>query len=87
VCCLTCHLLLSICILFEISLFSQGLYKWPSGAVYDGEFVNGQREGQGNYTYSDGGQYVGAWKACRRDGSGYVTPIVAPLNDPLMYLV
>ena len=48
----------------------KGLFKWPDGAVYDGEFVNGQREGHGKYTFSDGGQYNGSWKDGRYDGFG-----------------
>jgi hypothetical protein len=81
---LTCNLLSSIFLKFPNS--SQGLYKWPSGAVYDGEFVNGQREGRGKYTYSGGGKYKGAWKACRRNGFGYVTPVVTSWNGPVMFL-
>jgi MORN repeat len=70
-----CHLLFSIC--FRLTFLSQGLYKWPSGAIYDGQFVNGQQEGKGKYTYSDGGKYTGTWKACRRNGLGYVTRVAA----------
>jgi hypothetical protein len=51
VCVLTCHLLLSN--YFFISS-PQGLFKWPDGAMYDGEFVNGQREGHGKYTFNHG---------------------------------
>ena len=53
----------------------QGLFKWPDGAVYDGEFVNGQREGHGKYTFGDGVRYNGAWKEGRYDGFGYVTTL------------
>ena len=49
------------------------LNTWPDGAVYDGDFVNGQRQGHGKYTFADGGQYEGAWKDGRYDGFGECT--------------
>jgi hypothetical protein len=42
------------------------------GTTYRGTFVNGMREGFGNYTGSDGAVYVGEWKADKRHGFGKV---------------
>lgn len=39
-----------------------GVYKWKSGNVYKGQFVNDQREGHGIMIWSDGTKYEGNWK-------------------------
>lgn len=43
---------------------------YPNGEIYDGEYVNGIREGKGNYTYLNGDVYEGDWKENKRDGIG-----------------
>jgi hypothetical protein len=35
-----------------------GKFSWPDGALYEGEFRNGVREGHGLYLFSDGGTLV-----------------------------
>lgn len=44
------------------------------GAVYDGEFVNDKREGEGTYSFAEdeeeGGVYVGSWKDGYAHGQG-----------------
>ena len=44
------------------------------GAVYDGEFVNDKREGEGTYLFAEdeeeGGVYVGSWKGGYAHGQG-----------------
>ena len=32
----------------------KGKFKWPSGAVYEGDWVNGKWHGRGKYTYANG---------------------------------
>ena len=40
-----------------------GIGTWPNGDRYEGDWVNGQRTGQGKYFYSSGGGvYTGEWK-------------------------
>ena len=42
------------------------------GSIYEGEFKNGKRHGQGTYTWSDGEVYVGNWKdGSRWNGTTY----------------
>lgn len=44
--------------------------KYPSGDVYDGEFVNGLYHGYGIYSWINGDRYEGMWKNNRREGEG-----------------
>lgn len=37
---------------------------------YEGEWENGQRSGQGTYTYTNGSTYVGNWVNGRKNGQG-----------------
>jgi hypothetical protein len=39
-----------------------GIYKYASGKVYDGEWENNKKHGQGTLTCVDGGKYSGLWK-------------------------
>lgn len=44
--------------------------KYPTGDVYEGEFVNGLYHGYGIYTWTNGNRYEGMWKNNRREGEG-----------------
>ena len=47
---------------------------YPSGDTYVGEInANGQRQGQGTYTFRDGTTYVGTWQEDERQGQGTMT--------------
>ena len=49
----------------------KGTFIWPNGDRYEGDWVNGQRTGQGKYFYSSGGGvYTGEWKNNNRHGEG-----------------
>lgn len=48
----------------------QGIYIYPSGAVYVGEFRNGEIHGVGVCYYSDGSKYQGEWAHRYPDGTG-----------------
>ncbi len=51
----------------------QGVYIFPSGAVYSGQFQNGEVHGSGVCDYSDGSRYQGQWKNRFPDGQGTKT--------------
>ncbi len=51
----------------------QGIYIYPSGAVYIGEFQNGEIHGIGVCYYSDGSKYQGEWQYRYPDGKGTKT--------------
>ena len=39
-----------------------GKYTYPGGDVYDGQFIDGQREGGGVFTQANGKRIKGLWK-------------------------
>lgn len=47
-----------------------GKFKSDDGAVYEGEFVEGQRQGQGTYYYINGDVYRGEWANGLPNGQG-----------------
>lgn len=53
----------------------QGIYAFRSGALYIGEFQNGEIHGTGVCHYSDGSKYKGEWKHRYPDGKGTKTAI------------
>ena len=42
-------------------MHGKGIYNWPDGRKYDGQFVNDKREGFGLFTWADGRKYEGHW--------------------------
>jgi len=61
----------------------EGKYK---GSTYDGTFINGEIDGFGKYTWSDGQVWSGEWKEDLLNGFGrvcvvFVCPILNVLED------
>lgn len=48
----------------------QGIYTWPNGDTYNGQWKQGKMEGQGTLRYHGGEQYTGSFSNNKRDGSG-----------------
>lgn len=48
----------------------KGVYKYPDGSVYDGEWHNGRRHGNGVYTFCNGDVYKGGWEEGYKSGEG-----------------
>ena len=42
----------------------------PSGGTYEGSFVNGLRDGEGVYEWTDGASYSGDWSSDQMNGDG-----------------
>lgn len=40
------------------------------GSKYSGDFVGGEREGQGSCTFASGDRYKGGWQGDKRHGQG-----------------
>ncbi len=51
----------------------RGVYVFPSGAVYTGQFTDGEIHGIGVCHYSDGSKYQGNWKHRKPHGKGTMT--------------
>lgn len=43
---------------------------YPDGTVYNGEWEENKRHGQGVYTYKNGDFYDGSWKEGHKHGKG-----------------
>jgi len=50
-----------------------GVFYYPDGSKYDGEWNENLREGHGIYTYPNNDTYEGEWKNHQRDGRGTYT--------------
>ena len=50
-----------------------GVYDFPSGNKYVGQYKNGERNGQGTFTWADGDKYVGQYSDDKRNGQGTYT--------------
>jgi len=51
----------------------QGVYLFPNGDKYAGEFKDGKKSGQGVYLYLDGRKYMGQFQNDKFNGQGSIT--------------
>lgn len=51
----------------------RGTMRYDNGNTYEGEWINGIREGSGRMVYSNGDVYEGEWKNDKRHGQGTYT--------------
>jgi hypothetical protein len=54
-------------------MHGKGVYTWPDGMTYDGEWKDGDMHGKGVRTWPDGQTYDGEWKADAKHGKGVYT--------------
>ena len=54
-------------------LHGRGVYTWPDGRKYDGEYKDDKKDGQGTYTWPDGKRYEGGWKDSKQHGEAVFT--------------
>ena len=54
-------------------LHGYGVYTWPDGRKYEGEYQNDQKHGKGIYTWPDGKKYDGGWKESKQHGEATIT--------------
>ena len=50
----------------------KGIFTWPDGRKYEGEFINDKKEGYGTFYWPDGKIYKGNWKDGQQDGEGEI---------------
>ncbi|MBP7184178.1 MAG: caspase family protein [Saprospiraceae bacterium] len=77
---LACTIFLLLGCYFSVNMSAQcvkgnclngtGVYKFKSGAVYEGEFIKGLFNGRGKLKYSNGEYFEGQWKNQYKDGLG-----------------
>ncbi len=48
----------------------KGVFKWPDGRVYNGEYKNDKKDGYGEFSWNDGRKYKGYWKDGKQNGNG-----------------
>ena len=41
-----------------------------NGDLYEGDWINDKREGQGTYVWKNGSKYIGSWKDDKKNGEG-----------------
>ena len=47
-----------------------GVWIYPNGDTYEGEFADGKRNGKGVYHYANGEEYNGDWVDDEKNGKG-----------------
>lgn len=56
-----------------LSFNSLGVYTYPNGDRYDGEWKDDQKSEKGTMYYANGGKYEGELKNDEKNGEGIVT--------------
>ena len=51
----------------------KGVFTWPDGRKYEGEYKNDKKEGYGTFKWKEGRKYVGSWKNGKMNGIGVMT--------------
>lgn len=55
---------------FQYCNNEKGYFTYGDGSVYEGDFINGEGQGQGICTYANGDKYIGGWKNHAPHGKG-----------------
>ena len=48
----------------------KGVFTWPNGTKYEGEYLNNLKHGQGVYSGDNGKSYSGEWLNGKQHGKG-----------------
>ena len=51
-------------------LEGRGIFTWPDGRKYEGEYKNDKKEGYGIFNWNNGNQYKGFWMNGKQHGEG-----------------
>ena len=54
-------------------MHGKGVYTWPDGRKYDGDYVDNKMHGKGVYTWPDGAKYDGDFVDDKIHGKGVYT--------------
>ena len=47
-----------------------GIFAWPDGRCYAGQYLNDQKHGYGTFSWPNGSQFVGEWEDGMQHGQG-----------------
>jgi hypothetical protein len=53
----------------------RGIYSWPDGRKYEGEYLDDKKDGFGIFTFADGKKYEGYWVDGKQHGIGRYTSL------------
>ena len=51
-------------------MHGKGVFSWPDGRKYEGEYLNDLKHGQGKFEWPSGKMYDGSWADGKQDGPG-----------------
>jgi hypothetical protein len=51
-------------------MHGSGVFTWPDGRKYDGEYYDDMKSGKGIFYWPDGRKYNGEWKNGKQHGVG-----------------
>lgn len=51
-------------------MHGKGLFSWPDGRKYNGEYRDDLKEGYGEFEWADGRKFEGGWKSGKQYGEG-----------------
>ena len=54
-------------------MHGKGIYKWPDGNEYEGDYINNIKEGFGEFRWENGKKYKGPYKNGKPHGIGTIT--------------
>tara|TARA_B110000305_G_C19040809_1_gene448099 strand:- start:216 stop:365 length:150 start_codon:yes stop_codon:yes gene_type:complete len=49
-------------------MHGNGMFTWPDGRKYQGQYLNDHKQGQGMFEWPNGRKYEGGWKLGKMDG-------------------
>ena len=56
-------------------MHGHGVFNWKDGRKYEGDYVDGKKQGNGLFTWLDGRVYRGQWFDGKQEGVGSVIGI------------
>jgi len=65
-------------------MHGRGVFVWPDGDRYEGEWLDGLQKGIGTFISSAGGAYFGNWEAGQPHGRGVFRPAPSPSPSPIV---
>ena len=55
----------------------KGVFTWPDGRRYEGEYKDDKKEGYGEFEWDGGKKYKGFWKNGKQHGEGMLYSVKA----------